>query len=46
MGVDIRRAGWGEELGDGELEGVGEFFQIIHADVDLAPLDLADIRAM
>jgi len=29
----IRRAGGCEELGDGELEGVGEFFQIIHADV-------------
>ena len=25
MGVEIRGAGRGEELGDGELEGVGEF---------------------
>ena len=22
----VRGAGWGEELGDGEFEGVGEFF--------------------
>ena len=29
----VRGAGRGEELGDGELEGVGEFFQIIHADM-------------
>ena len=33
MGVEIRRAGRGEELGDGEFESVGEFFQIVHADV-------------
>ena len=30
---EVRGAGRGEELRDGELEGVGEFFQIIHADV-------------
>ncbi len=30
---EVRRAGWGEELGDGEFEGVGEFFEIVHADM-------------
>ena len=30
---EVRRAGRGEELGDGEFESVGEFFQIVHADV-------------
>jgi len=42
----VRRAGRSQELGDGEFEGVGEFFQIIHADVHLASFDLADVRPM
>ena len=29
----IGRAGRGEELGDGEFESVGEFFQVVHADM-------------
>ncbi len=29
----VRGARRGEELGDGEFEGVGKFLQIIHADV-------------
>jgi len=29
----IRRARWRQQLGDRDLEGVGQFFQIIHADM-------------
>ncbi len=43
---EVRGAGGSQELGDGELEGVGEFFEIVHADVDLAAFDLTYICSM
>ena len=39
----IRRA---EELGDGEAEGVGEFFDVVDGNVGFALLDLADVGAV
>ncbi len=41
---EIRRAGRSQDLGDGEIEGVGQLFQVIHADIYLPALDLADVR--
>jgi len=35
-----------EEVGDGEAEGVGEFFDVVDGDVGFALFDLADVGAV
>ena len=35
-----------QELGDGEAEGVGEFFDVVDGDIRFALFDLADVGAV
>jgi hypothetical protein len=35
-----------QQLRDGNFEGLGDFFEILNADIFFAPFNLADIRSM